>query len=72
MRTIVKLRSGGTPLFVHEALVQFAFWMLSMDQDFKAYLSKIGISEDKYIGGSRDAQATLVKAFEESKRGMRS
>lgn len=43
-----------------------------MDQDYKTYLSKRGISEDKYNDGSLDAQATLVQAFEKSKRGRKS
>jgi hypothetical protein len=40
-----------------------------MDQDFKAFLSQKGITEDEYKGGSLDARAKLVETFEKSKQG---
>jgi hypothetical protein len=40
-----------------------------MDQDFKAFLFKKGITEVKYNGGSLDAQAKLVETIEKSKQG---
>jgi hypothetical protein len=42
-----------------------------MDQDFKAFLSKKGITEDEYKGGSLGDRVKLVEIFEKSKQGKR-
>ncbi len=39
-----------------------------MDKDFITFLSTKGITETKYIDGDLAAQATLVEAFEMSKK----
>lgn len=40
-----------------------------MDQDFKTFLSKKGISEDKYNGMSDELQFKWGELFEKSKQG---
>ena len=57
---------------LHEEIVELeghTQQMSGMDQDFKAFLSKKGITEEKYNSGSLDAQAKLVETFEKSKQG---
>ncbi len=46
--------------------------MSVMDQDFKTFLSKKGISEDEFRGGSLKDKTALVETFEKSKQSKKS
>ncbi len=42
---------------------------VEMDEDFKRFLSKMGITETEYTGGALADKTKLVEAFEKIKTG---
>ena len=64
---IQRIDSFTLILSVKDLLNCLGLGNFKMDEEFKTFLNKREISVDEYKGGSLEAKAKLVEAFEKSK-----